>query len=88
MKHLFIINPAAGNRDRSEAYRRQIERICGEKGLDYEIRISETPGHCTEIARQAAQTGEEYRIYACGGAGTRNAGVCGVAGYDNVAVTA
>ena len=88
MKHLFIINPAAGNRDRSEAYRRQIERICGEKGLDYEIRISEAPGHCTEIARQAAQTGEEYRIYACGGDGTLNEVVCGVAGYDNVAVTA
>lgn len=88
MKHLFIINPAAGSRDRSEAYRRQIERICGEKGLDYQIRISEAPGHCTEIARQAAQTGEEYRIYACGGDGTLNEVVCGVAGYDNVAVTA
>lgn len=88
MKHLFIINPAAGSRDRSEAYRRQIERICGEKSLDYQIRISEAPGHCTEIARQAAQTGEEYRIYACGGDGTLNEVVCGVAGYDNVAVTA
>ena len=88
MKHLFIINPAAGSRDRSEAYRRQIERICGEKSLDYQIRISEAPGHCMEIARQAAQTGEEYRIYACGGDGTLNEVVCGVAGYDNVAVTA
>ena len=87
MKHLFIINPAAGSRDRTEDYRRQIDSVCQEKGLDYEIAVSKAPGNCTEIARQAAQTGEEYRIYACGGDGTLNEVVSGVAGYDNVAVT-
>jgi hypothetical protein len=29
VKHLFIINPAAGSKDRTEKYRREIETICG-----------------------------------------------------------
>ena len=87
MKHLFIINPAAGSRDRTAAYRQVITRVCGERGLDYRIEVSKTPGNCAELARAAAETGEEYRIYACGGDGTLNEVVSGVAGFDNVAVT-
>lgn len=87
MKHLFIINPAAGSRDRSDTYRKQIEEVCQLHELDYRIEISAAPGNCAEIARQAAQSGEEYRIYACGGDGTLNEVAAGVAGYDNVAVT-
>ena len=87
MKHLFIVNPAAGNRDHSSSYRERIEKACTEKGLDYAIAISQCPGDCTRIAREAAQTGEEYRLYACGGDGTLNEVVAGAAGYDNVAVT-
>ena len=87
MKHLFIINPAAGSKDRTALYRREIEEVCNPKGLDYRIEVSKAPGDCREIARQAAQTGEEYRIYACGGDGTLNEVVSGVVGYDNVAVT-
>lgn len=87
MKHLFIINPAAGSKDRTESYRQKIERVFRKKALPYEIQVSSAPGNCTEIARQAAETGEEYRIYACGGDGTLNEVVAGVAGYDNVAVT-
>ena len=87
MKHLFIINPAAGSRDRTEIYRQQIEKVFHSRGMSYEIAVSTAPGNCTEIARKAAQSGEEYRIYACGGDGTLNEVVAGVAGYDNVAVT-
>ena len=85
MKHLFIINPAAGSRDRTEEYRSQIEKHC--QGLEYEIAISAGPGNCRELAAAAAQTGEEYRIYACGGDGTLNEVAAGAAGYPNVAVT-
>lgn len=87
MKHLFIINPAAGSRDHTARYEEEIRRVCDSHGLDYEIAVSQAPGHCTELARKAAQTGEEYRIYACGGDGTLNEVVTGVVGYDNVAVT-
>ena len=87
MTHLFIINPAAGSRDRTKMYRKQIEEICGARGLDYRIEVSGAPGECCRIAREAARNGEEYRIYACGGDGTLNEVVAGTAGYDNVAVT-
>ena len=87
MKHLFIINPAAGSRDRTQYYKEQICRLCKERDLDFEIQVSKEPGHCTQLARQAAQTGEEYRIYACGGDGTLSEVAAGAAGYPNVAVT-
>jgi YegS/Rv2252/BmrU family lipid kinase len=87
MIHLFIINPAAGSRDRTKQYRKKIEQICGERGLTYRIEVSGAPGECTRIAREAAETGEQYRIYACGGDGTLNEVVAGAAGFDNVSVT-
>ena len=87
MTHLFIINPAAGSRDRTAKYREAIEHSCGSRGLTYRIEVSTAPGECTRIAREAAQSGEEYRIYACGGDGTLNEVAQGAAGYDNVAIT-
>ena len=86
MKHLFIINPAAGSHDRTDWYRAQIETHCA--GLDYEIRVSQAPGQCRQIARAAAETGEEVRLYACGGDGTLNEVASGAAGFPNAAVTA
>ena len=87
MKHLFIINPAAGKTDQTVSYTKRIAAYCKPNGLDYEIKVSAYKGNCTELAREAAQTGEEYRIYACGGDGTLNEIVCGVIGTPNVAVT-
>ena len=86
MKHLFIINPAAGSRNRTAEYTADIRRLCA--GLDYEIAVSQAPGQCRRLARQAAQTGEEVRIYACGGDGTLNEVASGAAGFPNAAVTA
>ena len=86
MKHIFIINPAAGKSDKTAQYRADIEAAC--HGLDYEIAVSGRPGDCARIARAAAKTGEQVRLYACGGDGTLNEVVAGAAGFDNVAVTA
>ena len=86
MKHLFIINPAAGSHDQTDWYRAQIETHCA--GLDYEIRVSQALGQCRQIARAAAETGEEVRLYACGGDGTLNEVASGAAGFPNGAVTA
>lgn len=88
MKHLFIINPAAGSRDRTAAYTASITEICGKRGLDYRIEVSSAPGECRRLAREAAETGDSYRIYACGGDGTLNEVASGAAGWDNAAVTA
>lgn len=85
MKHLFLINPAAGSHDRTKEYTAAIQQAC--RGLDYRIEVSGAPGECTRLARQAAESGEDYHIYACGGDGTLNEVAAGVAGYPNAAVT-
>lgn len=87
MTHLFIINPAAGSRDRTEQYRKNITEICAKHGLTYRIEVSKAPGECRRITREAAESGQEYRIYACGGDGTLNEVVSGAAGSGNVSVT-
>ena len=87
MKHLFIINPAAGSHDRTKEYSVAIHEICSARNLDYRIEVSSAPGECARLAREAAQTGEEVRIYACGGDGTLNEVAAGAAGYPNAAVT-
>ena len=87
MKHVFIVNPAAGQKDHTQEFRQKIEGICGSRGLNYEILVSKGPGDCTALAKEAARTGEELRVYACGGDGTVNEVVGGVAGFDHVAVT-
>ena len=87
MKHLFIINPAAGSRDRTKFYSDLIRKTCTDRKLDFHIAVSGAPGQCTALARQAAQSGEQLRIYACGGDGTLNEVTAGAAGYPNAAVT-
>ena len=87
MKHLFILNPAAGKYDHTGEFTQRIREICEPKGLNYEILVSKAPGDCTAIAQAAAATGEDLRIYACGGDGTLNEVVNGAAGYANAAVT-
>ena len=91
MKHLFIINPAAGSYNRTDEYSEIIHKICRARKLDYTILVSTAPGETIRISRKAsqlaAQEGEELRIYACGGDGTLNEVVNGAAGFDHVAVT-
>ena len=87
MKHLFLINPAAGKRDCTATLSQQINELCRASGLDYRIRVSKTPGDITVFTREAAESGEETRVYACGGDGTLNEAVCGAAGAANLAVT-
>lgn len=91
MKHLFVINPAAGKGSRAETLPQEIHRVCDRYGLkkdtDYEIWYSRKPGDITRYVRQSAKTGHALRIYACGGDGTLNEAVCGAAGFPNVALT-
>ena len=65
MRHVFLINPAAGKYDRTGEFTQTIRAAC--EGLDYEILVSRAPGDCTHIAQAAASSGEPVRLYACGG---------------------
>ena len=91
MKHLFIINPAAGSYNRTDEYSEIIHKVCRARKEDYTILVSTAPGEAVRIARKAAklaaEQGEQLRIYACGGDGTLNEVANGAAGFDNVAIS-
>lgn len=87
MKHIFIVNPTAGKKDATTRIRAMAERLTAEHGLDCQCLLTEHPGHGTQLAREAAESGEEVRLYACGGDGTLHEVVNGAAGYPNAAVT-
>lgn len=81
MKHVFIINPTAGKTDSTKEIREQIHNL---KTSDpVEIRLTRSQGEAEHIARQIAESGDEVRIYACGGDGTANEVLTGIAGHKN-----
>ena len=86
MKNVFIINPKAGKRSSAERLTQQIEQICGQNGIPYEICVTQKKGEGTEIARRFAQSGEEVRVFACGGDGSAFDVLNGIAGYENAAM--
>lgn len=87
MKHVFLINPAAGKRGSTDALVQQIQDTFQTRTEPYEIILTQGPQHAFRCARAAAETGEPLRLYACGGDGTLNEVVNGAAGFDHVAVT-
>lgn len=79
-KHLFIINPVAGKKDRTEIISAAIARVLPDEN-DREIRITSCPGDATVIAREYIENSPEdefVRVYACGGDGTLSEVVLGI----------
>ena len=86
MKHIFIVNPAAGKQDATDFVRRSVE-ACG-FDIDYEIYRTAAPKDATNYIKSVLESGkDDYRFYSCGGDGTLNEVVNGVIGYDNASVT-
>lgn len=75
-RKLIILNPVAG---KGRAGRRQhdIERLMSEHGMSFDMRLTERPGHATEIAAAACDDGYDV-IVAAGGDGTVNEVVNGM----------
>ena len=82
MRHLFILNPAAGKRGTTK----QLEGLLDRLRVPHEVVYTGGAGDAERFAREAA-AGAPVRIYACGGDGTLNEVVNGAAGYENAAVT-
>jgi diacylglycerol kinase (ATP) len=80
---LLIHNPNAGTG--GNARRRLLEqarRILSANGIEAELAETTGPGHATEIAQKAAREGRQL-VIACGGDGTLNEVVNGLATFQN-----
>lgn len=86
MKHLFIVNPTAGGSDRTANIRKAAEELFSGTGEEYEIYVTTGPKDATREVKERGESGEEYRVYSCGGDGTFNECVNGGAGYANIAM--
>ena len=89
IKHIFIINPAAGKSDATNQTAANIRAVCVGRGLDYDILTTEYPRHAIELVKKKAveYPDRPLRFYACGGDGTLNEVASGAAGLANAAVT-
>ena len=87
MKHLFIVNPAAGGGNKLDSVRAQVVSVFAQRPeADVEIYVTKAPMDAADKIRAEAGSGEELRVYACGGDGTFNECVSGAVGLENVAV--
>ncbi len=83
MRDVYIINPAAGRLDSTEALTEEIRKHYGE---DAKIIVTEGNGDALIKARAEAETGDEVRIFACGGDGTCFEVLNGIVGYENASI--
>lgn len=87
MRHVFIVNPAAGKKDSTEKLVAHVHTLFKAARLDYALVRTEARGDATRLAAQFAADGVPTRFYACGGDGTLNEVIQAVAGLDHAAVT-
>lgn len=83
MRHLFIINPAAGKKETTA----QLEARLAKLSIPHQVVYTQGEGDAQRITEQAVADPEPIRIYACGGDGTLNEVVNGAAGYPHAAIT-
>ena len=83
MRHLFIINPAAGKRETTP----QLEALLEKLSFPHEVAYTRGEGDARRLTEEAVERGEPVRIYACGGDGTLNEVVNGAAGCGPVSYT-
>ncbi len=80
MKHCFILNPAAGQKERAHQLGEQIREVCDKREIEYEVYFTVCVGDATEYVKRrvAEEPAGDFRFYACGGDGTLSEVVTGV----------
>ncbi|MCR5010698.1 MAG: YegS/Rv2252/BmrU family lipid kinase [Clostridia bacterium] len=86
MKHIFILNPVAGNGYAEKNLLPQIVSYLKTTDLDYEIHRSLNKEEIGTYVKQRASSGDAVRFYAIGGDGTLCDVVNGAIGFANAEV--
>lgn len=88
MKHIFILNPAAGKGNKLSQFEQQIRAAAEEKAVSYEIYHTSAVGDASRYVRECCLADREtpLRFYACGGDGTIGEVVSGAVGFLNAEV--
>ncbi len=85
MRYVFIINPVAGKGKGPETIIPEIKSFFEGKE-QCAIYVTTYQGEAKEIARTEAESGDEIRMFACGGEGTCFETLSGIIGYNNVSL--
>ena len=83
MRHLFVINPAAGKKGAAARLEARLDKL----STPHEVLYTQRAGDARRFAEEAVRSGEPVRLYACGGDGTLNEVVNGAAGHSHAAIT-
>lgn len=87
MKHVFVINPNAGQKNSTDYIKEELNSKF--KDLDYEIYITKSRHDGLRFVKEYLEThdkNETYRFYACGGDGTLYDVVNGSIGFKNAEI--
>jgi diacylglycerol kinase family enzyme len=91
MKHIFILNPAAGKGGAIGKLLPNIIAAVKSAKLDYELHRTTGPGEAESHARSKCEkegSADRLRFYACGGDGTANEVLNGIYGFKNAELAA
>lgn len=83
MKHIFVVNPAAGNGSAMREILPKIHKALTGFQDDYEIHRTLSEQETVMYCRQKCAFSGDVRFYACGGDGTLNNVLSGIAGHKN-----
>lgn len=86
MRHIFIVNPAAGKKREALSLVPAIRELFAQNGETYTVRITQAAGEAEAIAREECAAGGELRLYACGGDGTLLETANGAAGFPQAEI--
>lgn len=83
MKHVFVVNPNAGQGINTAELNEKLKKL----NIEYDIYETKYPRDATRYVRERCKSGEDIRFYACGGDGTLKEVMEGIIGCENASMT-